>query len=73
MYNVGCGGRISLLEVLAQVEQVLGVTVQPTHTGPRAGDVKDSCADIAAARRDLGYEVLVDFEEGLRRDGGLAA
>jgi nucleoside-diphosphate-sugar epimerase len=43
------------------------VTVAPKHTDPRPGDVRNSHADISAARRDLGYEPGVSFREGLAR------
>jgi UDP-N-acetylglucosamine 4-epimerase len=46
---------------------VLGSTVGPEHVASRAGDVRDSQADITKAREILGYEPLVSFEEGLRR------
>jgi UDP-glucose 4-epimerase len=46
---------------------IVGGTVEPTYEEPRAGDVRDSQADIAKAKRLLGYEPTVGFEEGLRR------
>ena len=46
---------------------LIGATVEPTYAEGRAGDVRDSQADISKARRLLGYEPIVDFEEGLRR------
>ena len=45
----------------------LNVPFDPRFDPPRAGDVKHSWADISAAQRDLGYEVKVDFDEGLRK------
>ena len=44
-----------------------GFRGRPTYEPERAGDVKHSLADISEARSRLGYEVLVPFEEGLRR------
>ena len=61
------GGRISINELCATMASVLGSTVKPEHTPPRAGDVRDSQADITRARDILGYEPTVSFEEGLRR------
>ena len=61
------GGRISINELCATMASVLGSTVPPEHTPPRAGDVRDSQADITKARELLGYEPIVSFEEGLRR------
>jgi UDP-glucose 4-epimerase len=40
--------------------------VPPRHTDPRAGDVRNTYADLTAARGALGYEAKVSFEEGLR-------
>ena len=65
--NVAVGGRISINELCATMASVLGSTVAPEHTPPRAGDVRDSQADITKARELLGYEPIVSFEEGLRR------
>ena len=65
--NVAVGGRISINELCATMASVLGSTVKPECTPPRAGDVRDSQADISRARDILGYEPIVSFEEGLRR------
>jgi nucleoside-diphosphate-sugar epimerase len=65
--NVATGGRISLNTLFTTIRALVGATVEPIHGAPRAGDVKDSQADIAKARRVLGYEPLVGFEEGLAR------
>ena len=67
VYNIAGGRRSSLLEMLAILGDLLGVTPDPEHTAPRAGDVRHSQADITAARNDLGYEPSVAFEEGLKR------
>jgi UDP-glucose 4-epimerase len=66
-YNVAGGKTQSLLELLALLEQVLGVHIEPDHTAPRAGDVRNSRADCTAAAADLGYHPAVPFDEGLRR------
>jgi len=66
-YNVGCGSRTSLLEIIAALEQHLGRPLPRTHSPTRVGDVPHTLADINAAKRDMGYEPLVDFAEGLRR------
>ena len=65
--NVATGGRISLNELFRTMRTLAGGTVEPTYTDSRAGDVRDSQADISKARRILGYEPVVSFEEGLRR------
>jgi len=65
--NVATGGRVSLLELARALQLITGTHLQPTFGPPREGDVKDSQADIFKARKMLGYEPTVPFEEGLRR------
>lgn len=67
VYNVACGGSINLLDLLKELSELLGKPFDPEFAPPRTGDVKHSWADISAAERDLGYRVLVDLKEGLRR------
>jgi len=65
--NVATGGRISLLELVRAVQLILGSDKAPTFDPPREGDVKDSQADIFKARKMLGYDPSVPFEDGLRQ------
>jgi UDP-glucose 4-epimerase len=65
--NVACGQQNTLLELLAVINHALGTKVEPIFAPVRAGDVRDSLADIALARKLLKYEPIVGFEEGLRR------
>ncbi len=64
-YNVGTGRSVTLLDLLAALNRLLGTDVKPNHAPARAGDIRHSRADITAARRDLGYEPAVTFEQGL--------
>ena len=66
-FNVGCGERVSLLDIIARLEKMLGCTVQRRHTPGRAGDVPHTLADIGKAARLMGYRPLVGFDDGLRR------
>jgi UDP-glucose 4-epimerase len=66
-FNVACGRRVSLLDLVKILNGILNTSIEPLHEEPRQGDVKHSLADISAAREYLGYEVKVDLEEGLRR------
>ena len=66
-FNVACGGRYSLLELLSEIRKILGSEIEAIHEPARAGDVRDSQASVEAAERELGYKVSVEFEEGLRR------
>ncbi len=65
--NVACGERVSVNQVIGRINELLGKNVKPTYIAERAGDVKHSMADIGAARKLLGYEPHVLFDEGLRR------
>lgn len=65
--NLATNGRVSLNRLLADVQRLLGTSLTPIFSAPRAGDVRDSQADIAKAARLLGYVPVVPFEEGLRR------
>jgi nucleoside-diphosphate-sugar epimerase len=65
--NVATGGRISVNQLFRTMRELIGGSVEPTYSDPRPGDVRDSQADIGKARRLLGYEPTVSFEEGLRR------
>jgi UDP-glucose 4-epimerase len=67
VYNVGTGSSITVLDLVAGLNKLLGTNLLPQHGAPRAGDVRFSRADISRARRDLGYEPDICFEEGLKR------
>lgn len=67
VFNVGTGSRITLNQVLKLLEKISGKTVRAKYEPPRAGDIRDSQADISLSRKILGYEPRVNFEEGLRR------
>jgi UDP-glucose 4-epimerase len=66
-FNVGTGNRYTLNETLKLLEKISGRAAHAKYAPPRAGDIRDSQADIALARKKLGYEPTVGFEEGLRR------
>src|SRR5947207_6693742 len=65
--NVATGGRISLNTLFKTIRDLVGARVEPIYADPRAGDVKDSQAEISKARRILGYQPIVSFEDGLQR------
>ena len=65
--NVATGGRISLNELLRTLQRLTGNTAAARYEAPRAGDVRDSQADIAKAEQLLGYRPSVQLEEGLAR------
>jgi nucleoside-diphosphate-sugar epimerase len=67
VFNVGCGARTTLLDIIARLSKIVGRRIDPVHEADRAGDVKHSLADIGRARAVLGYTVPVDFATGLAR------
>jgi nucleoside-diphosphate-sugar epimerase len=67
VFNIACGQRYNLLDLVSTINRILGTAITPIHTAPRVGDIRHSLADIARAREMLGYQVEVEFKEGLRR------
>jgi len=65
--NVGVGGRSTLNQTIALLNQIFGKQVTPHYDPPRSGDVLHSQADISLARQVLGYEPTVPYEQGLRK------
>lgn len=66
-FNIACGESLDLLQLVAAINRVLGTKIEAIFDPPRAGDVRDSLADITRAQQVLGYKPVVDFDEGLRR------
>ena len=67
IFNGGTGARFTLNHTLALLSKISGKPANAKYDPPRAGDIRDSQADISLARQMLGYVPTVDFEEGLRR------
>jgi UDP-N-acetylglucosamine/UDP-N-acetyl-alpha-D-glucosaminouronate 4-epimerase len=65
--NVGTGHRISLLDLVAALNTILGTSLEPIFQDTRPGDVRDSLASLDRIQDVLGYKPVVLFEEGLRR------
>jgi nucleoside-diphosphate-sugar epimerase len=65
--NVAAGGRISLLELIRTLQVILKTDLEPLLGPVREGDIRDSQADIAKARKLLGFSPVVPFDEGLRQ------
>lgn len=65
--NVAGGRRITLNELLAAIQRIVGSAVVPVHGPPRPGDVRDSLADLGRARALLGWQPAVSIEQGLAR------
>jgi UDP-glucose 4-epimerase len=67
MMNTATGTRITLNETFALLRELTGYAGEPAYAAGRAGDIRDSLADIRLAGELLGYRPVVDFREGLRR------
>jgi nucleoside-diphosphate-sugar epimerase len=67
MMNVATGGRISLNDLLATLADLVGTRADAIYAEPRAGDVRDSQADISRAKRLTGYVPTVGLRDGLER------
>lgn len=67
VFNGGTGARITINQVLKLLEKITGKKIQAKYDPLRTGDIRDSQADISLARKVLGYDPLVHFEEGLKR------
>jgi nucleoside-diphosphate-sugar epimerase len=67
MFNVAAGSPGSVNDVADTIGRILGKPVAKEFQPPRPGDIRDSWADITAARETLGFEPTVGLEEGLRR------
>jgi nucleoside-diphosphate-sugar epimerase len=67
VFNVACGQRHSLLDLVAALNLILGTSLEPRFDDPARGDVKHSQADVSKAERLLGYRPTTTFEEGLQR------
>jgi UDP-glucose 4-epimerase len=67
MMNMATGSRITLNETFNILCDLTGYSGKPAYAEERAGDIRDSLADISLAEELLGYKPLVDFREGLSR------
>ncbi len=67
VFNLGTDGSVSILELVATLNELLGTELPPLHIAERPGDIRHSRADISRARAILGYAPTVDFRTGLER------
>jgi UDP-N-acetylglucosamine/UDP-N-acetylgalactosamine 4-epimerase len=64
-YNVAIGERFTVNELYKTCQQELNSDFAATYREPRAGDIRDSLADISLAKKLLGYQPTKKFEDGL--------
>lgn len=65
VFNIASGRAITVNRMLALVGELLDKPAEADYTDPRPGDIRDSLADISAARDVLGYDPEVSFEDGM--------
>lgn len=66
VYNIACGERVSLNELVKSIKKITQKNnVKPVYRDARAGDIKDSLAEIKKAKELLGYEPTINLQEGL--------
>lgn len=66
VFNLAGGQTVTLLDLVDELNKLTGQSLNPIFQPARSGDIRHSQADISAARRDLGYEPLVSWQEGLK-------
>jgi len=66
-FNVARGSMISVNELFRKLARLSGSGIEPEYAFARKGDVRDSLADISAAREALSYEPAFDMDAGLAR------
>lgn len=67
VFNCAGGKPTNLNQLLETLQKLIGTNIKPLYQDFRAGDIKDSCADVSKAERVLGFKTQVSFEEGLKR------
>jgi nucleoside-diphosphate-sugar epimerase len=65
--NLATGGQVSLNELVALLNKIMEMNVEPIYDDPRSGDILHSRAGIDRAQELLDFSPIVTFEEGLRR------
>jgi len=67
VFNIATQKRITINELVKEINNILNTNIKPEYASPRPGDIKHSLADITAAKKILGYNPKVQFREGLEK------
>jgi len=70
VFNIAGGTSVTLLDLAQELNRLTGQSLQPDHQPGRSGDIRHSAADLTAARRDLGYDPQVTWQQGLEHTLG---
>ena len=66
--NISTSDAVSVNTVVNTIRELLGKTnIEPKYDPPRQGDIKHSLADVSKAKKIIGYEPTVTFDEGIRK------
>ena len=65
--NIACGEAITVNAIIDMINKTVGKNVKPTYLPSRKGDVKHSLADIAQAKKLIGFKPVVSFKDGLKK------
>jgi UDP-N-acetylglucosamine/UDP-N-acetylgalactosamine 4-epimerase len=67
VYNVAFGDRTTLVNVWNLICEEMNISLDPIYGPPRAGDIRDSLADISKAKQLLNYTPEYNMQEGLKK------
>ncbi len=64
--NIACGRAVTVNEIIDIINDLAGKNIKPVYDPPRPGDVKHSLADVALAKKTIGFKPTVPFKQGLQ-------
>ena len=67
VFNVGGGSRISVIELIGEIERIIGKKAQILYVEKQKGDVRDTWADVSKAKAKMNWNPRVDINKGLKR------
>jgi UDP-glucose 4-epimerase len=68
--NIACGQAVTINQIIGMINKLVGKNVKPIYAPSRAGDVKHSLADITLARKTIGFNPAISFQQGLEKSIG---
>ena len=67
MLNIGTGVGTSVLDIVRELQNILGITEGAIHEPARAGEIQQIYLDASRAKQVLGWQPTVGFGEGLKK------
>jgi len=65
--NIACGQAVTINQIIGMINKLVGKNVKSIYAPSRAGDVKHSLADITLARKTIGFNPAISFQQGLEK------